>query len=242
MEVFLEEVLQFFLVGGIYFLIGAFIGLPFGPVGILVVQTSLERGFISGLLVSLGAASADFSLALIMWLGVYELLAENQSIMIIILMVSSVIILVIGVIGLRIAIRSYKQYQTSRVRDVDQRSMPKVKHETPARIAFHAFLISITNPLNIIFFLSLSTFTANIFGNVEGIEESGRDSLSFGIPYLLGIGLGSLSMFGLSAWLASQGKRFLSLKAEIYAKLAGAILFIIFAFVIMIRSAINIFL
>ncbi|WP_291005613.1 LysE family transporter [Ferrovibrio sp.] len=159
---------------------GFVIAAPVGPVGVLCVQRTLERGSLSGLVGGLGAALADaaygciaaFGLSLIAnWLQQHELAFR----------------LVGGVFLLFMAWRMLKAVDGSRAA-----ALPE--HEGLANIFFTTMILTATNPITIVAFLGIFAFLG--IGAI-GVDKTLAWPLVFGV--FLGSSLWWLSLAGLAA-------------------------------------------
>ncbi|WP_374634869.1 LysE family translocator [Ferrovibrio sp.] len=159
---------------------GFVIAAPVGPVGVLCVQRTLERGSLSGLVGGLGAALADtaygciaaFGLSLIAnWLQQHELAFR----------------LVGGVFLLFMAWRMLKAVDGSRAATLPE-------HEGLANIFFTTMILTATNPITIVAFLGIFAFLG--IGAI-GVDKTLAWPLVFGV--FLGSSLWWLSLAGLAA-------------------------------------------
>lgn len=130
--------IEFFVKG---LLIGILVSAPMGPIGVLCVQKTVNKGRIIGLLSGLGAATAD---TLYAWLTVFGVsfitvfLSKNEQLM----QIVGVVILIF--LGFRMIftnpIKQYRYYRTTS------------KKRNAFKDYFSVFFITISNPLTIIFF------------------------------------------------------------------------------------------
>ncbi|MDA3892930.1 MAG: LysE family transporter [Salinivirgaceae bacterium] len=130
--------LEFFLKG---LLVGIIVSAPMGPIGVLCVQKTVNKGLALGFLSGLGAATADTFYAVLAAFGVTfitNFLSKNQ-------MAFQVIgILVLLFLGFRMIfnnpIKQYRYYRSSS------------KKRGAIRDYISVFFLTISNPLTIIFF------------------------------------------------------------------------------------------
>ena len=129
----------YFLYKGI--LLGFSIAAPVGPVGILCINRTINKGFISGLMTGLGAATADLIYGLIAGLG-FTIISNfliNQK-----LWIQLIGIIFLFFIGVRLLFKERSEFEIKMV-------------ESKGLITDYltTFFLTITNPLTIIFFLTI---------------------------------------------------------------------------------------
>lgn len=120
-------------------IIGILVSIPLGPIGVLCIQRTLHQGRRSGLISGLGAATADTTFALIAGLGLTFItnFFETQRIYI---MLGGAILLTY--LGIRI-------FFTNTIKQVRQ---CKLKKTNWFKDFVSIFILTISNPLTIIFF------------------------------------------------------------------------------------------
>ncbi len=130
--------LEFFLKG---LLIGVIVSVPMGPIGVLLVQKTVNKGRALGFVSGLGAATADTFYAIVAAFGVTfitNFLNKNQ------IAFQAVGVLVLLFLGFRMVfnnpIKQYKYYRASR------------KKRNAVKDYFSVFFLTISNPLTILFF------------------------------------------------------------------------------------------
>lgn len=125
------------------YLIGLCTSVPVGPIAILCIQRTLQKGRKNGFYSGLGAATSDFVYALIAFLGlafVMDFINEHEFL---IQLIGSIVIMAFGVF-------IFFQNPTKSIR---KRSMNETS--TYFQEFATAFLLTITNPLMIFLFLGL---------------------------------------------------------------------------------------
>lgn len=131
-----------FLIQGLF--LGALISIPFGPVNIICLNKTIQRGRIKGFLSTIGSPLADAIYAFIACLGLKMIIDFLQEYIMYFEIFAGIILLVFGIILYR---KSFKNTHS--------------KHETFSNSTkssmFHSFLFSISNPLTVLFFLSYLT-------------------------------------------------------------------------------------
>ena len=140
-------------------IIGWFVSLPMGPIGVLCVQRTLSGGRLSGIISGMGAAAADAIFALIAGFGVNYIigLIEHQEFLF--KLIGSAIVVLIG---LKIYYTdTVKQFRVSR--KGNQRKF--VQH------FFTVFFLTLTNPSMVLLFIWFFA-TMNIVLNTSNYELS----------------------------------------------------------------------
>jgi len=130
--------LEFFLKG---LLVGIIVSAPMGPIGVLLVQKTVNKGRLLGFVSGLGAATADTFYAILAAFGVTfitNFLTKNQ----LVFQVLGVMVLLF--LGFRMIfnnpIKQYRYYRSSS------------KKKGALKDYFSVFFLTISNPLTIIFF------------------------------------------------------------------------------------------
>jgi len=123
------------------FLIGLFVSVPVGPIAVLCMQRTLNKGRRHGFVTGLGAAFSDMVYAIIAVLGigfVISFIAENQYI---IQIIGSIIICIFGVY-------IYRSNPMNRITPINSAQNYFQDFGT-------AFLVTISNPMVVFLFLGL---------------------------------------------------------------------------------------
>lgn len=138
-------------------IIGLIIAMPFGPIGALCVQRSLNSGFKTGLMTGMGAALADGTYGLITGFGLTAvsswLIAEQYWVQ----LIGGVFLLYYGISQCLHYKRNYP---------------PGYTHQTPLQALTGAYFLALTNPATLLVFLALfaGLGLADItFGTLEAI-------------------------------------------------------------------------
>lgn len=121
-------------------IIGLIIAMPFGPIGALCVQRSLNSGFKTGLMTGLGAALADGTYGLIAGFGLTAvsswIIAEQYWLR----LVGGIFLLYYGI---NQCLHFKRNYPSGYV------------HQTPLQALTGAYLLALTNPATLLVFLAL---------------------------------------------------------------------------------------
>ncbi len=131
-------------------LIGIIASAPMGPVGVLCVQRTLNKGRWYGFVTGIGAAISDFIYALITGFGMSFVvnLIDNHQNRFILQMIGSIMLLIFG-------IYSYRSDPTKKIRATSKNKGTLVHNGVTA------FLVTISNPL--IIFLLMACFAQFTF-------------------------------------------------------------------------------
>jgi len=146
--------------------IGFAIAAPVGPIGILCIRRTLDRGLRHGLVSGLGAATADAFYGIIIAFGLTALSAFLLNLGNVLNAVGGLFLLYIGIISIR-AIPDFSSHNEQKTKST----------KTLLGDYFSTLALTITNPLTILAFLgifagigqSTSTNPANSFVIVLGI-------------------------------------------------------------------------
>lgn len=134
------------------FIIGIVVSAPMGPVGILTIQRTLNKGRWEGLATGVGASASDFLYAIVTGYGMSFIvdIIEDPSIAILIKLVGSILLFIFGIFTFRSSPKKPSG------RDVVL-EMP-VGHSERMKLlpyAMSGFAVTVSNPLIIFLFLVL---------------------------------------------------------------------------------------
>ena len=124
------------------FIIGVFVSAPMGPIGVLCIQRTLNKGRISGLYTGVGAAISDLMYALLTGFGMSMVIDFIETNAILIKLLGSI---VLAGFGLYI----YRQNPARNLRQKGQISNTKMQDLVTA------FLLTFSNPLILFLFIGL---------------------------------------------------------------------------------------
>lgn len=191
------------------FVIGVLLAAPIGPAGLAVIQAGLRGGFRRAFPTGLGITAADATYLLVAFFGMAGLL-QIEGVKIGMWLLGAVVLVYLGVLGLRDALRlqtggSVQAALNAKAggNEVD----PEVNPPARRNPLVVGYLVNISNPLAIVFWLG-------IFGALIGGQEMGT-----GIgPRLAALGRSSAILVGILAWHTTNSvithfaRRFLNLK------------------------------
>lgn len=130
-------------------IIGMVVACPFGPIGLIYIQKSLENNKIESFFAGLGIASADMIYSVTAAFGIkvlHNFIVKYSEI------IRFVAIIVLCIYGLHAA---FKRYQFT---------LQKREENNIVKAYFHTFLIAVNNPSTIVLFIFLFSFFA-----IEGV-------------------------------------------------------------------------
>ena len=143
--------------------IGFTASIPLGPIGVMIIQRTLNKGRRSGFVSGLGAASSDLVYAIIAGFSVSFIMnfVEEQKKMLSIL--GAIVLICIGVkifLTNPVTQMRRRQQQKIRLKQLQEQMPEQLKVENKRRSGlitdyFSTFFLTITNPLAIFLFLAL---------------------------------------------------------------------------------------
>ncbi len=123
-------------------LIGLMVSIPLGPIGVLCIQRTLNKGRRSGFISGLGAASADTIFSLIAGLGITFVISFIEANHIYFQIIGGILVMTLGV----------SIFYTNPIRELRLQRMNRNKL---SQDFLSVFLLTITNPMAIFFFLAI---------------------------------------------------------------------------------------
>jgi threonine/homoserine/homoserine lactone efflux protein len=134
---------------------GVVLAFLIGPVFFTILQTSIERGFVSGAWVAVGVSLSDALYILISYLGLYQFF-ENETSRLYLSYVGGGILLVFGLYYLFIKSRKLQEYHPEHI-----------KSRSPLRLMAKGFLINGLSPMVLIFWIGTVGLATTEFGYVK---------------------------------------------------------------------------
>lgn len=182
---------------------GLLVSIPLGPIGVIIIQRTLNKGWVSGVFSGLGAAVADFFYAVLAATGfgiIIDLIETHSKTLKII---AFIIVAIIGFALFRKNIRTLKR---------EYKKSPNFISDF-----FSVFLLTLSNPLAIGVFLALFAGT------------SGKDtSLSVIVFMLIGVLLGAIFWWILLTILVSLFRKKIKLRNLYWInKITGIVVFLL---------------
>lgn len=142
------------------FIIGIIISAPMGPVGILTVQRTLNKGKREGMATGVGAAASDLLYAIVTGYGMSFVIdiIENPAIALIIKIVGSILLFFFGV---------YTYRSMPKNKKIKDRIPTTHKADDIRSYVISGFAVTVSNPLIIFMLLALfGQFTFILSGNI----------------------------------------------------------------------------
>jgi arginine exporter protein ArgO len=190
------------------------IAIPVGAIALLIVQVGVKCGFRCAFVAGAGAATADLVYAVLAVVGGAALAQVIDSAGNMLQILSGVVLVVIALVGLRKATKPVEQAEVA---------MP---NRSDLAGTYARFLgLTIINPTTVVYFAAVVVG----LGVASGLTGSG------GVVFAIGAFLASLSWQTLLAFIgASVGKR-MSRRVQMLAMIAGNLLILGLAVVIILR-------
>lgn len=185
-------------------IVGLMVSIPLGPIGVLCVQRTLNKGRRSGFVSGLGAASADMIFSMIAGFGITFIIRFVKEQHIYFQLIGGIVIIILGI----------HIFYTNPVRQLRMQRLNKNKLSYDF---LSVFFLTITNPMAIFFFLAM----------FAGINiASGPMSISHLITMVSGVFVGgSAWWFVLSAFVNYWRDRFRLKSIWWMNKVAGVVIF-----------------
>jgi len=123
-------------------ILGLAVSMPLGPIGIILINRTVKRGFLSGFFSGLGLACSDTILAFLAALGysfIIEFIKEERFILSI---VAGIIVIAVGI----------KVFLSNPVKDIRHKDK---NNKSLWRDFYSAFALAISNPYTILIFIAL---------------------------------------------------------------------------------------
>jgi threonine/homoserine/homoserine lactone efflux protein len=186
--------------------LGLAISMPLGPIGIILVNRTIKRGFLSGFFSGLGLATADTILAVLAGVGFSVIISFIKEQRFIISIIAGIIIIGIGL----------KVFLSNPVKDFRNREKA---NKSLWRDYYSLFMVSISNPYTILIFVAF----------FSGIHINSKISPEL-VPFFLipGIFLGAVSWWFLLSYFVSRFKKKIRLRSIVKVnKIAGITIMVI---------------
>ncbi len=197
------------LVRGI--IIGLMVSMPMGPIGVVVLQRTLNKGRLSGLSSGLGAASADALFATIAVFGMKFVIDFITFYKPLLEVIGGVLVIIIG-------LRVFSTNPAIQLRKSRRNPTPLY------RDYFYTLVLTLSNPLYIFIFLAF-------FASVNLVSDS---HVLKNLPYFLivmGVMTGSLCWYMILSTLAGIFRKKLRLKVVLWINRIAGLTIAIFGIV-----------
>jgi len=187
-------------------IVGLMVTIPLGPIGVLCIQRTLNKGRVSGFVSGLGASAADAIFAVIAGFGISYIISFVKAQQVYFQIFGGLIVMFLGI----------HIFYTNPVRQLRLQRMNKnrLHHDF-----LSVFFLTITNPLAILLFLAM----------FAGINVSDHEINAFGLSSLVGgVLAGSAGWWFLVSFIISIFRERIRLRNIWWMnKVAGAIVFVL---------------
>jgi arginine exporter protein ArgO len=180
-------------------LAGYGIAIPVGAMTVLIVETTLRKGFTAGFVAGSGTATVDFLYAALAAAAGSVLATSLAPYADSVRVISSIFLVGLGIYGLRRALQNTAPEEISRA------------ESGYVRLYLQFFVITAINPLTVIYFSAL------ILGGTLGNSNTNLDRLLF----TLGAGVASFSWQSLLAFIGAMLRKGISPRVRLGMSLAG---------------------
>lgn len=193
-------------------LLGLAVSMPLGPIGIILINRTIKRGFLSGFFSGLGLGSADTLLAVLSALGFTVIIGFIQEERFIITILAGVIVIGVGI----------KVLLSNPVKDFRDREK---SDKSLWRDFYSVFVLSISNPYTILIFVAF-------FSGIH-INSNIRPGL---IPFFLipGVFIGAMLWWFSVSYFLSRFNKKIRLRAIVRINRLGGIVIIIIGILLLI--------
>lgn len=198
-------------------LLGLAVSMPLGPVGIILINRTIKRGFLSGFFSGLGLGTADTLLAVLAALGFTVIIGFIKEERFIITIVAGIVVIGVGV----------KVFLSNPVKDFRERDKT---NKSLWRDFYSVFVLSVTNPYTILIFVAF----------FSGIHVSGiiRPDL---IPFFLipGVFIGAMTWWFTLSYFLSRFKKKIRLRAIVRINKLGSVVIILIGILLLLSVFTN---
>ncbi len=197
--------------------LGLAISMPFGPIGIILVNRTIKRGFLSGFFSGLGIAAADTLLAAIGGIGFSVIVSFIKEQRFIISIVAGIIIIGVGL----------KVLLSNPVKDFRNREKA---NKSLWRDFYSLFVLTISNPYTIFIFVAL----------FSGVHVNGAINPGL-VPFFLipGILIGAVAWWFLMSYFISHFKKKIRLRSIVKLNKVAGLAIIILGVIILLSVFTN---
>jgi len=181
-------------------ILGLAVSMPLGPIGIILINRTIKRGFLSGFFSGLGLASADTTLAMLASLGYSFIISFIKSERFILSIIAGILVIAVGL----------KVFLSNPVKDIRHKDKA---NKSLWRDYYSVFALAISNPYTVLIFIALFS-GINIAGNL-------RPEL---VPFFLipGVFIGALTWWFFLSYFVSRFKKKIRLRVIVRLnKIAG---------------------
>jgi len=180
-------------------LAGYGIAIPVGAITVLIVETTLRRGFRAGFVAGSGTATVDFLYAALAAVAGSVLADSLEPYAVSVRVISAILLVGLGIYGL---LRSVQRVAPDEIAQSEKGY---------GKLYLQFFVITAINPLTVIYFSAL------ILGGILGASSTNLDRLWF----IFGAGLASFSWQSLLAFIGALLRKGISPRLRLGMSLAG---------------------
>ncbi|MCE5346393.1 MAG: LysE family transporter [Bacteroidales bacterium] len=181
-------------------ILGLAVSMPLGPIGIILINRTIKRGFLSGFFSGLGLASADTTLAMLASLGYSFIISFIKAERFILSIIAGILVIAVGL----------KVFLSNPVKDIRHKDKA---NKSLWRDYYSVFALAISNPYTVLIFIALFS-GINIAGNL-------RPEL---VPFFLipGVFIGAITWWFFLSYFVSRFKKKIRLRVIVRLnKIAG---------------------
>ena len=197
-------------------IIGMFVSLPIGPLGLLSIQRTINKGWKTGFLSAFGAVTSDLIYSSIAILGISfidEFIKRHRFLL---TGLTGILFLIVGINIL--------------ISGIEKRKMKDIGEEGPIHPFFLHFLMGLSNPMTFIIFFAIFTKV--------GIYVDDKNMLQH-VFFVLSIYVGSTIQWFITANVIDRTKKKFKLDSFIFIDTIVGIVIIIFGVVSILRGIIR---
>jgi threonine/homoserine/homoserine lactone efflux protein len=199
-------------------ILGLTVSMPLGPIGIILINRTIKRGFLSGFFSGLGLATADTLLAILAGFGFTLIISFIKEERFVLSIVSGIIIMGVGL----------KVFLSNPVKDFRNRDKA---NKSLWRDYYSVFVLSISNPYTILIFVAF----------FSGIHISGNVKPEL-VPFFLipGVLIGTIAWWLFLTYFLSRFKKKIRLRGIVRINKVGGIVIIAIGIILLLSVFANI--
>jgi len=199
-------------------ILGLTVSMPLGPVGIILINRTIKRGFLSGFFSGLGLATADTILAILAGLGFSVIISFIKEERFILSIIAGMIIIGVGV----------KVFLSNPVKDFRGK---ETANKSLWRDYYSVLVLSISNPYTIFIFVAF----------FSGINISGNVSPElFPFFLILGVFIGTITWWLFLSYFLSRFKKKIRLRSIVRLNKVGGIAILVIGIIVLLSVFINV--
>lgn len=199
-------------------LLGLTVSMPLGPVGIILINRTIKRGFLSGFFSGLGLSTADTLLAVLSGLGFTVIISFLKEERLVITILSGLVLIAVGI----------KVFLSNPVKELRNKEKGK---KSLWRDYYSVFVLSISNPYTVFIFVAF----------FSGIRIKGDVKPEL-VPFFLipGVFIGTISWWLFLSYFLSRFKKNFRLRAIVRVNRIGGTAIVIIGIIVLLSLFTNI--